>query len=312
MTPGASQAPSALPGRAVQVEHDRVVGEPLGAARRTTALESRPPTARSMLRDPALDPDRLAVARSPAAPSGAARAGRRTRRRSRGGASPVTWPRGASIALPGTAQQRAQVEPARLPVLDVDVGLEQLGAADQVAEALHAERGDQAARLLGDAGAGTGRPARACRRSARAARDPASRRPTGQVFRWQTRIMMQPVAISGAVEIPTSSAPRRAATTTSRPVRIWPSVWRIDRVAKVAREQRLLGLGEADLPGHAGVLDRGLRRGAGAAVVAGDHDVVGARLGDAGGDRADAGLGGELDRDRRASGWRRAGRRSAA
>ena len=31
--------------------------------------------------------------------------------------------------------------------------------------------------------------------------------PTGQVFRWQARIMMQPVAISGAVEKPTSSAP---------------------------------------------------------------------------------------------------------
>ena len=48
--------------------------------------------------------------------------------------------------------------------------------------------------------------------------------PTGQVFRWQARIMMQPVAISGAVEKPTSSAPSSAATTTSRPVFIWPSV----------------------------------------------------------------------------------------
>ncbi len=42
--------------------------------------------------------------------------------------------------------------------------------------------------------------------------------PTGQVFRWQARIMMQPVAISGAVEKPISSAPSIAATTTSRPV----------------------------------------------------------------------------------------------
>ncbi len=47
--------------------------------------------------------------------------------------------------------------------------------------------------------------------------------PTGQVFRWQTRIMMQPIAISGAVEKPTSSAPSSAAITTSRPVFIWPS-----------------------------------------------------------------------------------------
>ena len=47
--------------------------------------------------------------------------------------------------------------------------------------------------------------------------------PTGHVFRWQTRIMMQPIAISGAVEAPISSAPSSAAITTSRPVRIPPS-----------------------------------------------------------------------------------------
>ncbi len=48
--------------------------------------------------------------------------------------------------------------------------------------------------------------------------------PTGHVFRWQARIMMQPVAISGAVEKPISSAPSIAAMTTSRPVLSWPSV----------------------------------------------------------------------------------------
>ncbi len=58
--------------------------------------------------------------------------------------------------------------------------------------------------------------------------------PTGQVLRWQTRIMMQPVATSGAVEKPISSAPSRPATTTSRPVFIWPSTW------TVMRERRLL------------------------------------------------------------------------
>ena len=44
--------------------------------------------------------------------------------------------------------------------------------------------------------------------------------PTGHVFRWQTRIMMQPSAISGAVEKPNSSAPSSAPITTSRPVLI--------------------------------------------------------------------------------------------
>ncbi len=42
--------------------------------------------------------------------------------------------------------------------------------------------------------------------------------PTGQVSRWQTRIMMQPDTTSGAVAKPNSSAPSSAATTTSRPV----------------------------------------------------------------------------------------------
>ena len=48
--------------------------------------------------------------------------------------------------------------------------------------------------------------------------------PTGQVFRWQARIITQPEAISGAVAKPISSAPSSAATTTSRPVFSWPSV----------------------------------------------------------------------------------------
>jgi hypothetical protein len=47
--------------------------------------------------------------------------------------------------------------------------------------------------------------------------------PTGQVSRWQTRIMMQPETTSGAVAKPYSSAPSRAPMTTSRPVLSWPS-----------------------------------------------------------------------------------------
>ena len=56
--------------------------------------------------------------------------------------------------------------------------------------------------------------------------------PTGQVFRWQTRIMMQPIAISGAVEKPNASAPSIAATTTSRPVFIWPSTSTVIRLRR--------------------------------------------------------------------------------
>ncbi len=53
--------------------------------------------------------------------------------------------------------------------------------------------------------------------------------PTGQVFDWHWRTMMQPMAISAAVPMPNSSAPSIAAITMSRPVRSPPSVRRITR-----------------------------------------------------------------------------------
>ncbi len=71
-----------------------------------------------------------------------------------------------------------------------------------------------------------------------------------------------------------------------------------DPRAQPALDQGLLGLGQAELPRGTRPLEARERRGAGAAVVAGDDDVVGAALRDAGGDRPDARLGGELDRDR--------------
>ena len=48
--------------------------------------------------------------------------------------------------------------------------------------------------------------------------------PTGQVSRLHTRIITHPIVTSGAVAKPNSSAPRRAATMTSRPVINFPSV----------------------------------------------------------------------------------------
>src|SRR5262249_34279661 len=61
--------------------------------------------------------------------------------------------------------------------------------------------------------------------------------------------------------------------------------------------EHLLRLGNAHLPGAAGVLDAAQRTGAGSAVEARDQDVVGVRLRDAGGDRAHARLGDQLDAD---------------
>ena len=61
-----------------------------------------------------------------------------------------------------------------------------------------------------------------------------------------------------------------------------------DAVTQTVEHQRLLGVGQADLPRRAGVFEAGQRCGAGAAVVAGDQHDVGVRLGHAGGDGADA------------------------
>ena len=70
-----------------------------------------------------------------------------------------------------------------------------------------------------------------------------------------------------------------------------------DPAAEAVRDERLLRLGEPELPRGAGVLDRGERARARAAVRARDVDDVGVRLGDAGGDEADPARGDELHRD---------------
>src|ERR1700746_1595490 len=108
--------------------------------------------------------------------------------------------------------------------------------------------------------------------------------------------MMPPAAIKGAVAKPNSSAPSSAPITTSRPVRKPPSTCTEMRLRSRSRPRVWWGLGRANLPRRAGMLDRGERRSAGAALEAGDGDMVGARLGNPGCDRAYADLGDELHR----------------
>ncbi len=69
--------------------------------------------------------------------------------------------------------------------------------------------------------------------------------------------------------------------------------------AQVVEQQCLLGLGKADFPRGSRMRQAGQRRGAGAAFVAGDGHMVGARLGHARRNRADAHFGDQLDRDAR-------------
>ena len=82
-----------------------------------------------------------------------------------------------------------------------------------------------------------------------------------------------------------------------------------DAVPQAVAQQGLLGLGEAQLPGRPGVLQRGERRRPGPAVVAGDEHDVRVRLGDAGGDGADTDLGDELYVHAGSGDWRSSGRR---
>ena len=123
--------------------------------------------------------------------------------------------------------------------------------------------------------------------------------PAGQVFRWQTRIMMQPGGDQrrgGETEL--LGAEQRGDDDVAAGLELAVGLDR-DAAAQIVQHEGLVRLGQTELPRQAGVLDRGLRRGAGAAVVAGDEHDVGVRLGDAGGDRAHADLGHELHADPR-------------
>ena len=73
-----------------------------------------------------------------------------------------------------------------------------------------------------------------------------------------------------------------------------------DAAAQPVDHQRLLRLGEPELPRRAGMLDRRHRRRARAAVVPRDRHVIGLGLGDARRNRAHADLADQLDADR----WR--------
>ena len=72
-----------------------------------------------------------------------------------------------------------------------------------------------------------------------------------------------------------------------------------DAAAQLVEHERLVRLGEADFPRRTGMHDRRDGRGARAAVTAGDQDMVGVRLGDAGRDRSDADDGDQFDADAR-------------
>jgi hypothetical protein len=122
--------------------------------------------------------------------------------------------------------------------------------------------------------------------------------PTGQVFRWHLRIMMQPSATSGMVEKPNSSAPSSAAMARRGRFAACRRSAR-DAAAQIVHHQNLLRFRQAQFPGRARVLERSQRRSARAAVVSADQHHVGMRLRDARRDRAHTHFGDQLDRNAR-------------
>ena len=181
--------------------------------------------------------------------------------------------RGARVGAPSRPRAARSAPTGRAARLRAGAAAGRCARWPRRASAARARRAARAAprRRTGS----SSRSARACRRSGARSSGSCVAMPTGQVLRWQTRIMMQPAAISGAVEKANSSAPSSAATRTSRPVRRAPSTCSAYAAAQVVRDEHLLRLGDAELPGQSGVLERRRRRRAGAAVVSGDHDVVG-------------------------------------
>lgn len=100
--------------------------------------------------------------------------------------------------------------------------------------------------------------------------------------------MMQPEATSGAVAKPNSSAPNKAPTTTSRPVLIWPSTCTRTRLRKWLRTKVCCVSAKPYSPRRTSVLNGGEGRGASAAIVPGNHNVICFCFGNAGGNGSHA------------------------
>src|ERR1039457_2465372 len=106
--------------------------------------------------------------------------------------------------------------------------------------------------------------------------------PTEQVFRWHLRIMMQPMAMSGVVAKPNSSAPSRAAITMSRPVCNLPSVCTVMRLRRSLSSRTCWGSARPSSQGNPACLIEISGEAPVPACIARDEHHIGMRLGDAG------------------------------
>ena len=121
--------------------------------------------------------------------------------------------------------------------------------------------------------------------------------PMGQVSRLQTRIITQPIAHQqGGAKAEFLSAQHTADGHITAGEQFGIAL-NADAGAQAVQNQGLVGLGDAQLPGQARVLDGGTGCRTGAAVVAGNQNDLCAALGDAGGNGANTCLADQLDVD---------------
>ena len=208
----------------------------------------------------------------------------------------MTWWRDGALGQLGHVQQRGQVQALRLPVVHGAGGVEQLGVADGLLEGAEAQLGEELADLFGD-------ELEEVDDVLGLAGEPLAQHRVlgGDADRAGVQVADAHHDAAGddqrrGREAELLGAEQRGDDDVAAGLELAVGL-HDDPVAQAVEQQRLLGLGEAELPGAARVLERGERGGARAAVVAGDQDDVGVRLGDTRGDRADADLGDQLHVD---------------
>lgn len=201
------------------------------------------------------------------------------------------------LALFRLIEHTREVEALRLPVLDALAGVEQVGTADQVVELRDAELRHDLAHFLGDEEVvhDVLRLALELRTQHRILRRDADR------ARVQVALAHHDAAFDDERrrrEAEFVRAEQRADHDVAAGLHLAVGL-HADAAAQAVQHQRLLRFGEAEFPRRACVLDRRQRRRTRAAVMAGDHDVIGLRLRDTCRDRADADFRHQLHRDAR-------------
>ena len=284
--PRARNAPKLWPGRALELDVDGVVGEAVLAAHLHQLVGEERADGAVGVDHRQLDLHPLALAEG--------RAGELDQLLIERALEPVVLALGVAnlrlrVGLDRRLQHRAEIEAVGLPVLDRGVDLEHVDPAHHLVDGAEAERGHDRARVLGHheqvvddvlglAGEALAQlgilgrdPHRAGVEVALAHHDAAER----DQRRGGEAVLL--------------GAEQRRDHDVAPGLELAVGLQRHAR-AQVVEHQRLVGLGQAQLPRQARVLDRGERRGAGAALVPGDEHVVGVRLDHARGDGADTDL----------------------